>query len=647
MARPVESLRVFACDLETTVYKGQTYTEAWAASFVELNTEDAIVMHSLGDMIDYFLSLNSNLILYFHNLAFDGAFILSYLLNHDWKQARNEEGWFKIKNMPHKTLQYSISDQGKWYTITLRYNKKTISIRDSLKLIPFSLKKIGKDFGTKHKKLEMKYEGFRYAGCEITNEEEAYIKNDVLVLKEALEIMFASGHNKLTIGSCCMEEFKSFYGREDYELFFPDLKQIPIDNGAYAKDTAWDYVNDSYQGGWCYVVEGKECKIYHNGITADVNSLYPSVMHSSSGNRYPVGKPVFWKGDIPKEALKDDRYYFIKVKTRFYLKKGYLPFIHIRKNLLYKATECLKTSDVKYGDEYLRAIEQEDGTIKQMIPTLTLTKTDWELMQEHYDLEDTEILSGCWFRTEIGLFDAYINKYREQKINSKGAKRTEAKLFLNNLYGKMATNENSSYKVVELDEDGVLVFTRVPEQNKKVGYIPIGSAITSYARKFTITAAQKNYYGVNRRGFIYADTDSIHCDLSPDELKGIPVHPTEFNHWKLEASWDMGYFTRAKTYIEHIVAEDLEPIAKPYYNVKCAGMPERSKQYFIRTLENHLLTEEEENDNEIDDNVKEFLKKPRTITDFKVGLSVPGKLLPKHIKGGIVLKDTPFVMRRK
>ena len=125
------------------------------------------------------------------------------------------------------------------------------------------------------------------------------------------------------------------------------------------------------------------------------------------------------------------------------------------------------------------------------------------------------------------------------------------------------------------------------------------------------------------------------------------MHPTDFNHWKLESSWDFGYFTRAKTYIEHIVAEDLAPVDKPYYNVKCAGMPEKSKQYFVRTLENKLLTEDEEKDDEIGENVKEFLRTPRTIDDFKVGLSVPGKLLPKQIKGGIVLKDTPFVMRRK
>ena len=41
--------------------------------------------------------------------------------------------------------------------------------------------------------------------------EKKYIENDVLVLKEALEMMFNEKHDKLTIGSCCLSEFKGFY----------------------------------------------------------------------------------------------------------------------------------------------------------------------------------------------------------------------------------------------------------------------------------------------------------------------------------------------------------------------------------------------------------------------------------------------------
>ena len=35
----------------------------------------------------------------------------------------------------------------------------------------------------------------------------------------------------------------------------------------------------------------------------------------------------------------------------------------------------------------------------------------------------------------------------------------------------------------------------------------------------------------------------------------------------------------------------------------------------------------------------------RTIADFKNGLKIPGKLLPKRIKGGILLTDTYYEMR--
>ena len=69
-----------------------------------------------------------------------------------------------------------------------------------MKLLPLSVNAIGKSFDTKHKKLNMEYEGFRYAGCEITEEEKQYIANDVLVVKEALEIMESEGHLKLNIG---------------------------------------------------------------------------------------------------------------------------------------------------------------------------------------------------------------------------------------------------------------------------------------------------------------------------------------------------------------------------------------------------------------------------------------------------------------
>lgn len=634
-------------DFETTVFKGQTYTEVWASAVVEMGSEDVNIFHSIDETWEYLKALNHNLIIYYHNLKFDGAFWLNFFLKDAGlkqaviKDAKTETVEFiDRKDMKNNTFKYSISNMGQWYSITVKLKGKYIEIRDSLKLLPFSVKRIGTSFATKHKKLDMEYEGLRYAGCPITEEEQAYIANDVLVVKEALEIMFSEGHKNLTIGSCCLSEYKRLTGRTVYEEQFPNIYEIDIDE-TYGAANAGEYVKKSYRGGWCYVVEEKKEKLLTNGTTADVNSLYPSMMSSESGNRYPVGKPMFWQGDyIPDVIEREGYYYFVRIRTRFELKPGYLPFIQIKGNPLYKGTECLKTSDILDPEtgNYIRYVETENGLEEHKV-TLTLTMTDFALIKEHYNLTGLEILDGCYFASQIGIFDDYIEKYKKIKLESKGAKRELAKLFLNNLYGKLATSPNSSFKYCFLNPDDALSFVTIDEHNKTPVYIPAGSAVTSYARNFTIRAAQANFYGVDKPGFTYADTDSIHCDLPADEITGIKVHDKNFCCWKLESGWDYGWFVRQKTYIEHIVSEDGEKIGSPFYNVKCAGMPKRSKDLFIKSMtgEGELgeLTPEE----------SDFIKVKRGLTDFKIGLRVPGKLLPRQIKGGVVLTPTSYEMR--
>lgn len=658
----IKKYRYFMCDFETTVYKGQQSTEVWASASSELFTDDTVqIFHSIQEQLDYFIDLKCNIVAYYHNLKFDGSFWLSYLLiDKHYKQAYRKNGvnennveWLQEKDMENNTFKYSISDKGQWYSIIIKVKNHFIEIRDSLKLLPFSVKRIGDSFKTKHRKLEMEYTGFRYAGCNITDEEKKYIANDVLVVKEALEILFNEGHDKLTIGSCCLSEYKnickhSLKNELEYNEMFPDIYDIPLDKNIYKYDNAGEWVRKSYKGGWCYLVKGKENKIYHNGTTADVNSLYPSMMSSESGNPYPIGKPTFWVGNyIPDEALEDNRYYFIRIKTRFYIKKDKLPFIQIKGNLLYKGTESLESSDVydKTTNQYYTHYRDLNGDLIDTRVELTLTMTDFILIKEHYELVDFEILDGCWFYTQIGIFDEYIEKYKHQKQTSKGAKRELAKLFLNNLYGKMASSKDSSFKLAYVKDDKSIGFLPVSENNKKAGYIPVGSAITSYARNFTIRVAQKNYHGVNNPGFIYADTDSIHCDLPPEQVIGIKVHPKDFCCWKLESCWDKAIFTRQKTYIEHIIAEDLEPIEKPYNNIKCAGMPQKCKDLFNLSMQGTAMY----NDNWTDEE-RSFLFNEncepikRDFSDFKIGLSVPDKLRPKRIIGGVLLVETTYQM---
>ena len=650
--------RYFVGDFETTVFEKQESTEVWASACVELYTDDVQVFHSIDELFTYLINIDGNICIYFHNLKFDGAFWLSYLIRDlEYTQAfynlpnENEiiTDTSKIKQIPSKEMKnnsfnYLISNMGQWYKITIKTNNKIIEICDSLKLLPFSVKRIGESFGTKHKKLDIEYTGFRYAGCTITDEEQEYIKNDVLVVKEAIEIMFNDGHDKLTIGSCCLSEFKSIIGRCEFKEKFPDIFGISLNSKEYGSENAGEYIRKSYRGGWCYLVEGKANKVYNKGLTADVNSLYPSMMSSESANRYPVGLPNFWKGNfIPKQAMFDHTFYFIRIRTRFYLKEGMLPTLQIKGNMLYSPREMLTTSDIydpekgKYYPFYI-----ENGEIKEAIAELTLTQMDFELLKKHYELVDLEILDGCWFYTEPDIFDEYIDKYKKIKLTTKGAKKEEAKLFLNNLYGKMASSTNSSFKIAYLKEDQSLGYYTVVQYNKKAGYIPIGSAITSYARNFTIKAAQENFYGSDKPGFIYADTDSIHCDLEVDQVKGIAIHDKNFCCWKIESYWDEGYFVRPKTYIEHVTHVEGKEV-DGYYNIICAGMPDRCKKLFLRSMQGDLYDPDQDKDASKDE-IK-FLSKKRNIKDFNIGLEVPSKLLPKNIKGGIVLKETTYKMR--
>ena len=651
-------MKIYCADLETTVYEGQTETEAWSSALVAMDEDEPLVHHSLEETLEYLNSRNEDAVLYYHNLKFDGNFWLSYLITKlGFKQGLIDIGngkyeWKDVKKIENNEVIYSISSMGQWYSITFKYRSHKYILRDSLKLLPFKLSEIGEAFKTKHRKLDMEYTGYRYAGCEITPKEMEYIKNDVLVLKEALQIMFADGHNKLTIGACCLAEYRKMIGKYDWNVFFPHLHEIDIDPETYGSVTADEYIRNSYHGGWCYLVEGASGKVYKKGTTADVNSLYPSMMHSESGNVYPLGKPTFWKGsDIPRQAQLPNRYYFIRIRCRFYLKEGKLPFIQIKSNPRYKATEMLKTSDIydKRTKKYYKKYRDSNNEIQDTKVTMTMTCVDYKLFLEHYDTEELEILDGCWFYADKGIFDEYINKYKEIKMREKGAKRTEAKLFLNNLYGKMATSTISSFKIAHEGAMGELDYSINTENNKNPVFIAVGSAITSYSRNFTIRAAQANYHGADKRGFKYADTDSIHCDLDPSEIKGIKVHPNAFCCWKLEACWDVAKFIRQKTYIEHVTHEDLKPVTtlvdkegnprKPYYNIKCAGMPDSCKDLLLASMGEREATPKEK------EKYGDFLKKKRTLNDFEIGLQIPSKLLPETIKGGVILKDTIFTMR--
>lgn len=646
----------YACDFETTVYKGQENTEVWSAAMTEIFGEDeeCFIFNNLDSFMLYLFKNHTKNIqyYYFHNLKFDGEFIIYWLMTHGFIGDFSTK---KTSDMKSGTYNCIISEQNQWYMINIKYGKSVYQIRDSLKLLPFSLRAIGKSFKTKHQKLDMNF-GDKRPGYIPTDDEKEYIKNDVYVLREALEIMFSNGYNGLTISSCCMQNFKKvFHGFKRFQHDFPNLEEVTID-ASFGDINADAYIRRSYRGGWCYTrFENYNTKEGNKGVTADVNSLYPSVMHSISGSYYPIGKPHFWKGntipgrliDDKKRDLNDYYYFFIRFECSFELRKDYLPFVQIKDSLYYPSTKMLKSSQIydKYGTP-LQIYDWRTGIRQSNKVTLTMTCVDFRLFLEHYKVSDFKILDGVWFYAVPGIFDDYIDYYMNMKIEASKendpVKRELAKLSLNSLYGRFAQNSDSSYKIPYIDDETECTeFSIIDEHEKTPGFIAIGSAITSWARDFTIRAAQKNYHS-----FRYADTDSIHLELEEgEEVKGIKIHETDMCCWKLESHWNKARFVRAKTYIEYSSDED-------EYTIRCAGLPQHCKNLLEACL--RANTEEDkiaflksvgEDIDTFSKKEKEFIEDNYSIEDFKNGMVIPGKLMPIHIPGGVLLKKVNFTIK--
>ena len=482
-------MKKFTADFETATWlENETYVWAWAVCEIE-NTDNIIINNNIDDFISFCKS-QKNATFYFHNLKFDGEFIIYWCLTHGFEHVEKRED---IKENTFTTL---ISDKGQFYQIVIYFEKgnKTVhkvTFIDSLKIIPFSVEQIAKSFNLEISKLEIDYNKPREIGHILTEDEKAYIKNDVLIVAKALKILFDENLEKMTEGANALSDFKNILSKSKFSHYFPML-DYDID-----KD-----LRKSYKGGFTYLNPIYKEKDLENITVLDVNSLYPWVMYEKL---LPFGEPIFFNG-----KYEDDNIYplYIQMITcSFEIKKDKIPSIQI-KNSFFKQ------------NEYLNSSENE-------IVCLVLTNIDLKLFFEQYNVYDLEYVCGWKFKGIRGIFQKYIDKWITRKnnatISGNKGQRTLAKLMLNSLYGKFATSLDVQSKIPFLGED-MIVHYRLSDKDIKDGlYLPIATFITAYAREKTIRTSQaiKSYSleKYKKDLYIYSDTDSIHTMLPLEDLK--------------------------------------------------------------------------------------------------------------------------------
>lgn len=205
----------WSCDFETTTDPADARVWAWIA----VNMKDnSIRLH--GNSMESFLHWLSmkDRTVYFHNLKFDGSYILDYLLKHNW--TLNVDGR-KLSNQQFNTL---ISDKGFFYTMTIKHpTGKTTKIIDSLKIINSSVDRIAKGWHLPISKLKIDYDEYREPGHILTIQEKEYIINDATIVAIALKSVLDQGMTKITAGSNAFAYYINEIcgGRKNFRRTFP------------------------------------------------------------------------------------------------------------------------------------------------------------------------------------------------------------------------------------------------------------------------------------------------------------------------------------------------------------------------------------------------------------------------------------------
>jgi hypothetical protein len=459
-----------------------------------------------------FIKLYHGHIIYVHNLSnFDGIFLLKVLAS-----------------FQDCTVKPQLR-KGKMINIKVTYNNGNnyVNFRDSLLILPSSLKKLAKSFDVENKGIfpynfvtnkNLSYVGPVPAFKFFTGITQETYDNYALTFKDNWSM------RQETIKYCELDCFVLYHILDRFntlifELYslnihrFPSLPSLAfgIYRSKYLKDfkvpliggSMFHDLRRSYTGGAVdvYKCHGK------NLFTYDVNSLYPYVMMA-----YPVGTIKFFEGDITLTKPWKELFGFFQVEITAPagLKHPIIQTkLQVGKNGLRTVAPLGTWTDWLFTEEIINAIEK--GYTFKVIKGYTFDKAN--------------------------IFEDYINDlYAIKAANHKDDPiYLIAKLLMNSLYGRFGMdNEFENHVIVHnnklekytnkynvsdwtpLDTQKVLISyidEEELEQKQLDNYsttnvsIAIASAITAYARIHMSQFKNSEEYNL-----YYSDTDSIVID---------------------------------------------------------------------------------------------------------------------------------------
>lgn len=513
-----------------TIRRGDTMA-VWLFDICDIYTLE----HSTYTTIDEGLqSIIEESTLYFHNLKFDGSYLLDYF-------GRNGYQWVDESRQVRQPgqMNFLITDSGIWFcgVVILKSGVK-IRFRDSFKKIPLSVKVIAESYKLPILKERINYTAERPEGYIPTDEEISYIHNDTEIVARALRLHFEQGLTEMTAPADAFKQLKKTVCDNYRKLGIMYMRQHP---------DVETFCRRAYYGGISWVNPEIEEQDVGAGVVYDVNSLYPSVMLN---NPYPVYYP-----------------------TRIYDNSEL-------EGCLWIASIEIKNARRKYGA--LPTLRVGSSWIEtEFSGVVTLTSVDYELLIENYMIDEIKFIEGYrWIHTDDRLFNEFIEYWGSRKQVDTGGLRMIDKLMMNSSYGKFGLNPDRCRKQCVYDDVNKIATyptMKTAEGDKQIDHdkcnnVAIAAFVTAYARRELNRGVKAS------TGFCYCDTDSVHLATYTDKYTGrviFPsfsgdVHPTRLGAWKLESEFTRARYIRQKTYIEEQRYND--------YDVKACGMPANCKR---------------------------------------------------------------------
>ena len=540
----------FVADFETCdssdIYKidknGKTiYNQrVWLAGLQNMETGEVQVFNNLTDFMKQIVSrgTNQNTEIGFHNLKFDGSYILPWLLHNDYEfvQHKPRGGQFSLL----------VDERNNWYTITIQVTqKRKVTIWDTVKLFPSPLEYLPNIYNTPTQKVHESqdfYSRVREEDHEPTEEELSYLYNDLQVLRETLieHIELYGLYHKKTQASQAFYNFEQVF--KAWKWRFPGLTE-EID----------ELIRVAYWGGISYVAPHLQGKDVGRIGSYDINASYA---HKAGDMKLPYGEAIseFGAGKHPDMS----KFWIGEVLCRFTLKEYHLP--------------CIPAKSMTEGRplEVGKWVSDSNGIVK-----IVLSSIDYITALESYDLE---IIEWKWsihwkqrVHKEVKQFVYQNNddkvKYREMgsnemkldnpdvaKSNRYFAIANRAKTNNNAFYGKFGEEIVKYSKLPELDDtDDVVWSVSQPDLQTtyKRKYLPVAIAIAAHGRRQLAQFANKlGEY------FLYCDTDSVYFleegrHLVDEMIASgfIEIDDNRLGAWSPDGNYIAGRFLRSKCYL--------------------------------------------------------------------------------------------------